>query len=67
VVMARRSSLGVPDLPKRIVRAGDDSWQVDIHVGMSVKDAERKLIVETLKYTNNNKDIRKKRGICPDI
>jgi len=22
---------------------------------MSVKDAERKLIVETLKYTNNNK------------
>jgi DNA-binding NtrC family response regulator len=50
----------VPDLPKRIVRAGDDSWQVDIHVGMSVKDAERKLIVETLKYTNNNKALAAK-------
>lgn len=55
VVMTRRSSLGVTDLPKRIIRAGDDSWRVDIHVGMSVKDAERELIVETLKYTNNNK------------
>ncbi|MFC1717094.1 sigma-54 interaction domain-containing protein, partial [Candidatus Poribacteria bacterium] len=60
VVMTRRSSLGVTDLPKRIVRAGDDSWQVDIHVGMSVKDAERELIVETLKYTNNNKALAAK-------
>ncbi len=60
VVMTRRSSLGVSDLPKRIVRAGDDSWQVDIHVGMSVKDAERELIVETLKYTDNNKALAAK-------
>lgn len=60
VVMTLRSSLGVSDLPKRIVRAGDDSWQVDIHVGMSVKDAERELIVETLKYTNNNKALAAK-------
>ena len=60
VVMARRSVLGVSDLPKRISRAGDDSWQVDIHVGMSVKDAERELIVETLKYTNNNKALAAK-------
>ncbi|MBM3210875.1 sigma-54-dependent Fis family transcriptional regulator [Candidatus Poribacteria bacterium] len=55
VVMARSSTLGVNDLPKHIRRSGDDGWRVDIHVGMSVKDAERKLIVETLKYTNNNK------------
>lgn len=60
VVMARRSSLGVNDLPKRIRRAGDDSWQVDIHVGMSAKAAERELIVETLKYTNNNKALAAK-------
>lgn len=55
VVMTRSSTLGVNDLPKYIRRSGDDGWRVDIHVGMSVKDAERKLIVETLKYTNNNK------------
>ena len=59
-VMTRRSSIGVTDLPKRVVRAGDDSWQVDIHVGMSVRDAERELIVETLKYTNNNKALAAK-------
>lgn len=55
VVMAKRLTLGVNDLPKRIIRAGDDAWGVNIHVGMSVKDAERELIAETLKYTNNNK------------
>ena len=55
VVMSRSSTLGVNDLPKYIRRSGDDGWRVDIHVGMSVKDAERKLIIETLKYTNNNK------------
>jgi two-component system response regulator HydG len=60
VVMTKRSSLGVYDLPKHITRAGDDSWRVNIHVGMSVKDAERELIVETLKYTNNNKALAAK-------
>ncbi len=57
VVMTTRLSLGVNDLPKRIRRAGDDTWGVNIHVGMSVKDAERELITETLKYTNNNKTL----------
>lgn len=60
VVMARRPSLSVNDLPKRITRAGDDSWRVEIHVGMSVRDAERELIIETLKYTNNNKALAAK-------
>lgn len=60
VVMATRSTLGVNDLPKHIRRAGDDKWRVDIHVGMSAKDAERKLISETLKYTNNNKALAAK-------
>jgi transcriptional regulator with PAS, ATPase and Fis domain len=60
VVMTRRSSLGVTDLPKRVARAGDGAWRVDIHVGMSVKDAERELIAETLKYTNNNKALAAK-------
>lgn len=60
VVMARNSSLGVNDLPKHIRRSGDDGWRVDIHVGMSVEDAERKLIIETLKYTNNNKALAAK-------
>lgn len=60
VVMTTRATLGVYDLPKHITRAGDDSWRVDIHVGMSVKDAERELIVETLKYTNNNKALAAK-------
>lgn len=60
VVMTQRSSLGVNDLPKRIRRAGDDTWRVNIHVGMSVKDAERELIAETLKYTNNNKALAAK-------
>ena len=55
VVMATRTSLGVNNLPKHIRRLGDDNWDVDIHVGMSAKDAERRLIAETLKYTNNNK------------
>lgn len=55
VVMAKRPVLGVTDLPKRIARIGDNGWRVDIHVGMSAKDAERELIAETLKYTNNNK------------
>jgi len=55
VVMTRSSSLGVKDLPKRINRSGDDMLQVDIHVGMSARDAERELITATLKYTNNNK------------
>lgn len=60
VVMARGPSLGVNDLPKRITRAGDDTWGVDIYVGMSAKDAERELIAETLKYTNNNKALAAK-------
>jgi len=60
VVMTRRSSLGMNDLPKYIRRAGDDKWQVDIHVGMSARDAERELIAETLKYTNNNKALAAK-------
>ncbi|MBD3183418.1 response regulator [Candidatus Poribacteria bacterium] len=55
IVMTTRSSLGINDIPKHIRQVGDKSWQVDIHVGMSVKDAERELIAETLKYTNNNK------------
>jgi two-component system response regulator HydG len=55
VVMSTSPTLGVNDLPKRIRRSGDDMWEVNIHVGMSVKDAERELITETLKYTNNNK------------
>jgi two-component system response regulator HydG len=55
VVMTQRLALGVTDLPKHIRRAGDDGWRVNIHVGMSAKDAERELIAETLKYTNNNK------------
>jgi len=60
VVMAKRTSLGVNDLPKHIRRAGDDMWRVNIHVGMSAKDAERELIAETLKYTNNNKALAAK-------
>ncbi|MDQ1316418.1 MAG: hypothetical protein QG641_25 [Candidatus Poribacteria bacterium] len=60
VVMTKRSSLGMNDLPKYIRRAGDDKWQVDIHVGMSARDAERELIAETLKYTNNNKALAAK-------
>lgn len=60
VVMTRRSSLGVHDLPKHITRAGDDTWRVNIHVGMSAKDAERELIAETLKYANNNKSLAAK-------
>jgi len=55
VVMTKRPALGVTDLPKHITRAGDNGWRVNIHVGMSAKDAERELIAETLKYTNNNK------------
>jgi transcriptional regulator with PAS, ATPase and Fis domain len=55
VVMAKRLALGVTDLPKHIRRVGDNGWRVNIHVGMSAKDAERELIAETLKYTNNNK------------
>ncbi len=60
VVMARRASIGVNDLPKYIRRIGDDKWTVDIHVGMSAKDAERELIAETLRYTNNNKALAAK-------
>jgi DNA-binding NtrC family response regulator len=60
VVMARRSSLGMNDLPKYIRRAGDDKWSVNIHVGMSARDAEKELIAETLKYTNNNKALAAK-------
>ncbi len=60
VVMATRPTLSINDLPKHIRRIGDDKWQVDIHVGMSAKDAERKLILETLKYTNNNKALAAK-------
>jgi len=60
VVMTKRSSLGMNDLPKYIRRAGDDKWQVDIHVGMSARDAEKELIAETLKYTNNNKALAAK-------
>lgn len=60
VVMATRPTLSINDLPKHIRRVGDDKWQVDIHVGMSAKDAERKLISETLKYTNNNKALAAK-------
>jgi len=55
VVMTRNISLGVNDLSKRISRAGDNTLQVDIHVGMSASDAERELITATLEYTNNNK------------
>jgi DNA-binding NtrC family response regulator len=57
--VALRSSLDIKDF-ERMGRAGDDSWQVNIHVGMSVKDAERELIAETLKYTNNNKALAAK-------
>jgi two-component system response regulator HydG len=60
VVMTKRASLGVNDLPKYIRRTGDDKWKVDIHVGMSARDAERELITETLKYTNNNKALAAK-------
>lgn len=60
IVMAKRASLGVNDLPKYIRRIGDDKWKVDIHVGMSARDAERKLIMETLRYTNNNKALAAK-------
>ncbi|HGJ64884.1 TPA: sigma-54-dependent Fis family transcriptional regulator [bacterium] len=55
VVMTKKAFIGVNDLPKYIRRIGDDKWVVDIHVGMSARDAEKELIVETLKYTNNNK------------
>lgn len=55
VVMTQSISLGVNDLSKRISRAGDNTLQVDIHVGMSASDAERELITATLEYTNNNK------------
>lgn len=59
-IMAKGSTLGVNDLPKYIRRSGDDKWQVNIHVGMSVRDAERELIAETLRYTNNNKALAAK-------
>jgi DNA-binding NtrC family response regulator len=60
VVMARGLTLGMNDLPKYIRRSGDDKWQVNIHVGMSARDAERELIAETLRYTNNNKALAAK-------
>ncbi len=67
VILTNASKIDVGVIPDRIVRAeklqskiaagdiGQQGPSVTIPIGTKMEDAERKIILETLQYTNNNK------------
>ena len=57
VVMANHQTLDVNDLPENIYHAPEQrSLTVPLRPGMSLEEAERKLISETLEFTKGNRE-----------
>jgi two-component system response regulator HydG len=56
VVLTRESWIGVHDLPKTILQGGGKQ-QLLFEVGTPLKNVERRLIEETLRYTNGDKSL----------
>jgi two-component system response regulator HydG len=56
VVLCRDDRIGVEDLPKQI-RQGGGRRRVSFEVGTPLKVVERRLIEETLRYTNGDKSL----------
>jgi len=55
VVMCSEKVILPKHLPKRLFKDKRARRSVDIRIGSTLEDAERKLIVETLNFTTNNK------------
>lgn len=55
VIMAGRRMITVEELPERIRRAGEGERTLELPLGVSLEEAERRLILETLAATGNDK------------
>jgi len=55
VIMNKKESIELPDIPEEIRESNLQARRIDIKVGLTFDEIEKKALQETLSYTNNNK------------